>query len=343
MSQFAVNTDYLRGYANELEAARRTMDNIHDRLRMVQLGSVLQMNASFTMISRLSDCSAAVGNQADNLWKLTRGLNEIADLYDRFERDLTTPQPATDNGPSGWWDWIVDGTNTVISEVFEILGGGSGIFGILGCLFEGVNGDWLQSIQHLLSGGSGVVGAVFDLFGDTSPNWMEAFFGRATNPHSFSGAWNEFLDDMRIGGSRTAGQNASALCRWAGYALSFVMEGVDNYAEYHGDMGARFWSETLLEGAVDVGVGIGAGVLAAALLPATWPAVAVGAVGAGAVWLVDSVCEWTTGQDLSDLIVDPILNYAERRIERTVEVVEDVGRAIVDGANAVCDWIGGWF
>lgn len=353
MSEFAVHTERLRGCASQLTGVEGQLEDICARLRMVQLGCILQIRASSTMITHLQNCADAVSRQSDDFGRLSDGINAVALLYDTYERRLLEPSSGTvgnsssagdtENASGSWLSELGFWTGEIADALLQILGGNSVVFGLLSALFDFGEGEHWNGLQSIFGG----LANVFDTIGEAvggegTVDWFADVFGfNASNIDDFGDAWSHWLDDMGLGSN--PGNGASVVCRWAGYALSFVIEGFDNYGEYGGDMGARFWSETILEGAVDVGVGVGVGLLAAALLPASWPAIAVGAVGGLVVWGVDSVCEWLTGGDFSDLIVDPILDTAEVVIDGVVDVAQNVGRTIADGAEAVCNWFGSLF
>lgn len=348
MSEFAVNTESLRGCATQLTGVESQLEEIQSRLRMLQLGCVLQIRASSTMISRLQECANAVSNQGNDLGKLSEGLTAVAALYDTYERRLSEPSTgeagqnagAGEDASADWLSTLAEGSNEVVGLLLRLLGRSNAVFGILNALFNFGQGEHASGLRY----GFNSLARIFDAFdGNGSASWFDTLMGFTPNTADDLGdAWSRWLNNMGLGDSSNT-NGASVVCRWLGYAMSFVAEGVSNYQEYDGDMGVRFWSETLLEGVVDVGVGVGVGLLASALLPATWPAIAVGAVGGLVIWGVDSVCEWITGEDLSDLIVDPILDTAENVIDGVVDVAQDVGRAIVDGAEAVCNWFGNLF
>ena len=102
----------------------------------------------------------------------------------------------------------------------------------------------------------------------------------------------------------------------------------------------------LVEGAVDVGLAIGAGVLAAAALPATAPAIVVGAVGAAAVWAANGLVELATGADIAENVSTALGNATEAVAkgyqaakEGVQKATEQVGKSISKAAK----WIGGLF
>ena len=351
MSEFAVYTDRLRGCASQLTGVERQMEEIRTRLQTVQLGSILQIRASSTMIARLRQCTDAVTRQGNDLGKLSDGLTAIATLYDTFERRLSEPSTGENGNTSGtgtvedasgsWLSGLGFIAGEVTDALLQILGGDNGVFGLLSALFDFGEGEHLNGLQSMFGGLGNIIDSIGTIAGSNGTvNWFDELFGlNASGIDDFGDAWASWLDDMGLGGSSNGASVGAAACRWIGYGLSFVIEGVDNYQDYGGDMGVGFWTETILEGTIDVGLGIGAGVVAAALLPATWPAVVVGAAGGLAVWGLDALCEWATGEDFSDLVLD----VGEQLVDGVVDTARNVGRTIADGAEAVCNWFGSLF
>ena len=114
MSEFAVYTDSLRGCASQLTGVESQLEDIRSRLSGIQLGCILQIRASSTMINRLRSCANAVGNESIDLGKLSDTLNTIARLYDTYEGRLAEPSTGTagnntsgngtvDENASNWW------------------------------------------------------------------------------------------------------------------------------------------------------------------------------------------------------------------------------------------------
>ena len=283
----------------------------------------------------------------DTLQRLASGLDSVAALYETYERSMTTPSigqnvTSEENTGASWLDDVLETTTSGIDWLLERLSENCGAFAILSMLFDFSEGELVEGVTSKTRIGSSFFGAFADTAADA--DWFEDFMGlNQSGIHDLSEAYDRFLDDVGLGDApRTGAGTAAAVCRWAGYALTFLQSGVDNYEEFDGDMSnARFWGETVIEGVVDVGVGIGVGILAAAVLPATWPAVVVGAVGSVAVWGIDAIFEYCTNgeSDLSDAVANVICDG----VSAVVDTVQDIGRSIVDGANAFCDWVGSWW
>ena len=92
MADFVVNTNALRSRANSLQVLQNDMNNLAAKLRGIHVSSFLRSGSSTVLNIRIQDCAAAVSNQAANLRKLASGLDSVATIYDRTEKDLSEPK-----------------------------------------------------------------------------------------------------------------------------------------------------------------------------------------------------------------------------------------------------------
>lgn len=117
--------------------------------------------------------------------------------------------------------------------------------------------------------------------------------------------------------SSTAAKTASSVAKWAGVALTTIVEGVENYEEYqNGEIsGGRAVTETIIETGTDVAMGAAAtaatGALLAAAGVAAAPAVAVAGVATVAVAGVNWVTETLTGKDVGEWVSDTVCDVGE--------------------------------
>ena len=333
MAEYAVNTVNLRHCAQQISSLRSELESVAVRLGAMQLGSVLRIRATTALLGQLSDCKVAVVHHSQNIASLANGLTDIADLYERYERALSEPTTAPQaeigdslapgNGVSGAPDWLRD--------ILDVVGEGSPIFG-LGAAIADMTGGTAADVSEGIGGLFDVIGesldAVFASDGSVKADWVSQLFGFGkTDIDSLSDSVDDFLDDFNFGQQSSTAGKASVICQWAGTVMTFITSGFENYEE-HGGFNAAFWGETVLEGAVDVGVSAGVGILVAAALPATAPAIVAGIITGGVVLAANAACEAIFDRDIAECVSD---------------AVGAVGNAVVSGVNAVCDWIGGWF
>ena len=92
MTDFVVNTNQLRNCAGRISDMQKELDSVAVRLGAMQLGSIIQIKASTALIGAVSDCKWAAAHQSDDLGRLARGMQEIADLYENNENHLSEPK-----------------------------------------------------------------------------------------------------------------------------------------------------------------------------------------------------------------------------------------------------------
>lgn len=355
MAEYAVNTAQLRTCADQISALQRQLDSVAVRLGAMQLGSVMKMNASTALIARVGDCKWAAANQSNDLGRLARGLTDVASLYENCETNLKEPKTLAQAvheyfqdalGAAGIAGAVVNNSDIggkVVGAFRQVLGWGKNCvpIGIASAIWNFTDGN----VKSTLKGVKGIVDAVgtgtkaiFNTAnGGINADWAKKLFGLGPNTgHGWAASWAKFKKDHSWGQQTTSAGKAGVVAKWAGYALTAAINGVENYDEYKegGISAGRAVGETVLESAVDIGLGIGAGIIAVAALPATAPAIAVGAVSAAAVWAVNGVCKWATGKDVGEVVADAVCDTAEK----VVNVAKDVGKGIKEGAKAA--WSG---
>ena len=164
----------------------------------------------------------------------------------------------------------------------------------------------------------------------------------ATKGTIFKAAWAKEFKGYSFKNATNVGSKIKVATKWAGTALSAVTNFISNKEEQTKNSGmsnARVVSETVVETAIDVGIGALATAGATALLGAAAPAVAVGAVAVGAVWAVNTGVEAITAhfwgeenkKNLTELASDAIIDGA-------TYVGKKVGNAVKNGFNAVTKW-----
>ncbi len=342
MADFAVNTDQLRLYSEQIASFRSEMDSVAVRLGAMQLGSILRIRATTALIGQIGDCKIAVAHHSQNISALATGLSEVADLYDRYERALTEPktEAQSNHGPTDGTadgripEWIRE-TAGIIGEDCPVIGLGSAVLNII----NGTVHDAVEGIGGAIESIGDGIDAIFAADGTISADWASDLFGlNASGIGGFSDALDDWMDGFNFGGQTTTAGRVSTVCNWAGAIFSFVAGGIENYGE-HGEMNLRFWGETAVEGVVDFGLSAAAGIAVAAALPAATPAIIVGAVGAGVVWAANAVCEAITGEDIAEHIGNFVCDAAES----IGNAIGEAAEATVSAINSVCDWVGGWF
>ncbi len=179
-----------------------------------------------------------------------------------------------------------------------------------------------------------------------------------------SGGWKtfhsslskQFGKDLGIGkdfswSGSSQGERTKVGAKWGAHFLTAVENGIENYEEFKnsGDTG-RGIGETVIESAVDVGLGalatagasalagsLAAGAAAAgatALAPLIGSTVVVGALGAGIAWAANGVCKWfNDGKDIGETISDGIFDA----VEGIRDKIQSFGRDTADDKRTFTD------
>lgn len=160
--------------------------------------------------------------------------------------------------------------------------------------------------------------------------------------------WDPFLDNPPIlemigFAVEATGRNVWNLGDVFANGVAWVMGGVeslfDNVEEFSDNLlSNQFLFELVGEASVDVGLGAGvsAAIVAVVGAPVSVPAV-LGLAAASAVicWVGDCLCEWATGDDISELIVDSSWN-ALRWLGNTAE---DLGESVSTFVSDTVDFV----
>lgn len=172
-----------------------------------------------------------------------------------------------------------------------------------------------------------------DLFKNTnitSPTNSQVF--KATFQKNFFN-----IDDYKFSNAKTVGGNIKVATKWAGSVLSLATNTISNVKEYEKSNGkmskTRFVAEIASETVWDAAIGAGATALATLALGPAAPAVAVGALGAVAVWGLDQAVRWGTSKWGGEE-----KGLTEAVSDFTLDTIEAAGKGIKKGAKAIAKW-----
>lgn len=306
-----------------------------------QLNSIYErLGAEKSGIRRMQNALESI----DGEYRRTENANKsiFGDFSKNFESDTGGETIVVPDSDSGWgadewgnvWDLVEKGgvVGSFIATIGSIVTGGVSDFG-----------DGTKVVKNVLGFASEVVDSIPK--SDASFDW-KTLFGLNSKDLSVS----DIFDGYKIDSSKTGAENFSAVAKWAGIALSAIIEGYENFTD-EDNQGWRKWGETIGETAVGVGLGIGASVLVTAGLSAVGiasaPALVVGTLGAGVVIAVNETCEWLTGKDFGEFMSDMVLDVGEAIVEGTGEIIDNIvdgakelGDKAKDAGEAVCNWFG---
>lgn len=159
--------------------------------------------------------------------------------------------------------------------------------------------------------------------------------------NTFKSSWEQQVSGLSLTGAETTAAKVKVASKWAGNLLTVAGNAYENYNEMQEDgiSAGRAVAETVVESAVDIGVGMAAtavssaavGAVAAAIGVTAAPALAVGAVAVGVTWAANGVCKWVTGgKDLGEVAADFVCDVGEG----AVQWAKDIGSSVESGLSA---------
>jgi len=154
----------------------------------------------------------------------------------------------------------------------------------------------------------------------------------ATKGDIFEHYLDDFVDGFNFSKATNVGEKIKVGTQWAGVAFSVAGNAVENLEEFGTVASGRFWGETVIETAVDVGLGVITGAAATVVLGASAPAVAVGAATIGITWVVNKASEAITGKGVDEFFADVVMDGVEK--------VADVGKSAFNGIKDAIGNIG---
>lgn len=315
MADYKVDTNQIRSYATQLRDVQSQMDAISVKLGAMQLGSMIQIKASTTLLFKVNDCRMAVHNQATNLQKMAKGIEEIAQIYDDCETALTEPK-TQEQAES-------ESSESFFEKLLEALEDRTADFAVPGALISMIMNfsDWnlddaIDGVKSLLKAISGTAKSISTSDGKVKINWG-ALFG-TEEKSALKNFGDQFRDEMGKYTDSAKNGKVSVVTTWVSLALSAVESGISNYEEFDGDItNSRFWSETVSETIVGTltktAVKAGVAVALTAVFGSA-PALAIAGVSVAVLWASDAICEKIFGKKLTETISDFILDTGERAI-----------------------------
>lgn len=317
--------------ANGLAAARTTVAN-------VRKSCAIWSSSRQSILSSLRTIETNLQKEEASVKKLGSSLQDIASLYEETENNIVG---AIDkNSTSNIWEW---------SDTWKVIGSfgtPGGVAAAIGNLATGgADAENIISSCKFLSSAIGTA-ATACTKGDTTASWWRYFTGMNDATVDFAGSslggaftssFKKQFSDLNFGNATEVGDKIKVATKWAGHALTVAKNGVENFQEYKsGDISAgRAVAETVVQSAVDIGMGAlaTAGITAAAVaIGVGAPVAAVGVGAAFVTWAANGVCKWATGgKDVGEVVADAVCDIGEGKIG---------AKAVSDGAKTVAKGVG---
>lgn len=368
MATVYVEWSKLRNQSNTLASKGRKLVTYGTRID--DINSCLAFKSNYSNVTRtISNIASGIQKQAGIMQKMGTQLQAISNAYGKTEMDITgkgaiaikeikgtivgpifTPMAKKDSEKFDWkWSSLIwknvakmGVTGNAIAAFGEMLtggvtaktliGGGSKFATIVGDLAKNAYSD-NPSIKEVVFGDWKKGSAVEKLkkWAKIPETTVTTKWGVFTN--SMKKQASEFLPSS----CKNVGDKIKLGTKWAGVALSGVTNAISNKKEMEtgGISKGRAVAETVMETAVDVGIGMVATAAATALIGASAPAVAVGAAAAGVVWAADAATRYLTKKNfgsekgLTEFLSDTVLDTAEA----VVNTGKNAAKAIANGAK----------
>ncbi|MBO5303958.1 MAG: hypothetical protein J6A92_07910 [Lachnospiraceae bacterium] len=316
---FSIHLNKVSGYAEECLGMKKnmrtyanTVDSIRDRLTASGFGNIK---------STLNAIEETMRGHVSALDDLGDGLEKIVKRYRKTENAILDTRMSGDN------------LKDALDIVYGILDSGnltSSSVPYLQMLLSKITGEDIDAtiLASILNSSINQ----FAFFADVAENgWKEALknaigwssyykaedieAGKSFMKYLKTALKNE-ADDF-IDFSDEIAKKTSSVAKWAGNVLTVITNAAENYEEHKsGDISeGRAVAETVVEAAVDIGMGIGAtaatgAVLAVAGVTAA-PAIAVAAGATLVVAGVNGISKAITGKDIGEVIADGVCDLGE--------------------------------
>lgn len=357
MSDFSVKTQTLGQVAGQLSSASRRVDSIADEARTIIVRTRSSISSRLVEYGKASVIHSSVANCASDLRNLSKGINNAAEIYNRYEKNVmnkTFGKGAEASASSG------KESSSAVNALLELLKKA----GLLGTTLSAVDsfrkvikgGKWTTVIKN----GIDVVTDSWDVVKD----WKKAFSNMRKLDNlklpkgQIATIWAKkltgFTDYFKAKGI-TVSKAKNFSTRWynnykkiemdeladfgskgmiIGTAISGIVNGISNYEEYEsGEIdGVRAVMETIGETAVDIGKDAAIGIGVAATLATVFGGAPVIAVAAGTM-IVSSGLDFVTDK-LSGGKYDSFTEFAS---DSLLDLGEKIGDVATDVYNSVKD------
>lgn len=345
MGKFNVQWDKIQSKSSIVGSCGKSLEGM-----TVQVSSVKNnlncMGRYTNVMNALNSLSNELHNEARTANLLGTKLQEVSILYKNTEQQIVAQWTGIEK-PSEKFNWKQD--NLIWNSIAK-----SGVIGTVVAAFgKMVTGG--VDYRTLLGGANKFVTVLGDiaknaykdkpdykklLFGDwekggalrTLADWAKKNKTTITSKKDiFTASISKQVSEYGFKGCQNVGDKIKVGTKWAGMALSGVMNGISNYEEYKttGISAERAVAETITETLVDVGIGIVATAGATALLGASAPAVLVGATAVAATWALDAGTRALTKKylnqekGLTELVSDTYLDFKEFRYKCVKNAVQN--------------------
>lgn len=364
---YSISMDAALETASTVGGYAQLLESYKDRINGVKTVCPGSGSVRTGLVRSLTEIVEELKEERSLFCGMAETLEECVSCYRSFETDIAKCQSGTkESGEEqeqsvSYWSW--KDTWKMVSQV-GVLGG---VVSAVGNIVT--SGFSVSSVLGSSKYAASVVGGVAGMLKGGTPKWGElvglndklsslAAKTDGTFGDTFQQSVKKQLtDDLSFTGAETTADKIKVGAKWAGYALTLASNAVDNYKEFEGQGTyglVRGSTETVVETAVDIGLGIGATALvsaAAVAMGVAAPAILLGVASAGVVWAANGVCKWATGgRDIGEVVADAVCDVGEGAValvksgvEKVTETVKDLGDGIKAGVSTAWSTLCGVF
>lgn len=383
MAKFYINPPILHTVSENENAEYQRIFALADEIEDIKKNLLFSIAGAQQIKTRLNTAAENSRDNGNVLKQMSSVTSKIADLYSRTELEIY----ANAGGKSvaanitGMTDAIVKKYNKeenskksfgdylkefIVDAVGEMGTGGKITSKVLKYL-TGANAgkgkaNWLDAIKDVATVGGSIASFIGKSKADQT---LAAFFGAAEQKSFIEGIKDglkkfKFVDAddaAKLTGAKVVAKNVATVAKWAGTAVTFITEGIENYEENKNSSDKLRWvKEAIGETGVNIAEDILIGAAIGSVVPGAGTVIgaAVAAVGTvGAKWIVNKGFNALTGQKFDEFVSDVVIDFSNKdygAVAKTVgdavatsvhnigEGVKNVGKGISALWNNVTGW-----
>lgn len=314
MSKIYIMPNGMRKELNSMTQIQRELDSIEQSVYLVAVNLHIQGTSGIKLRNAILNKKKKIHESRKDIDRLKHTGNEIVQKYVTTENAIVDPEikenaePVNgDTAKPKWSDLLLDGA-------LEFIGEGGVIGGVVSGTVKYIKGD--KKTSKTLDYVKTYVDATHDILDGVSSkdSWKQILFGlgkcKDASEGNFFARWKDALSkevaEYGFKKGATVLDKAATVAKWGGTILTVAGKASDNYEEFKDQGGLqnkRFWEETALESAIDIGLGM-------AISAAVGPGIVAAGVSAVALWGVDEAFKKFTGKSFtesaSDFIIDSV-------------------------------------
>ena len=319
MAEFCVRIEDMERAAEGLRGYGQTIRDLRSSLVQIRSGIQLKGEAGEALLGQLSQIAHVMAGQASSSFQLSTALLQSMDAYRTAERRILEGGAAAGagngQGGAGWTD---------ILTASDVPSNGQ---------------EWDPEVFEFISSMVGELGIV----GSTASTVANWFINGATGKDQLTGAGKDLskvLQDLtKVDTLFKGAEKEAGIIGKIGKGFGAFFTGLSNFGENYDEFGGvttRGVAETVTETVLDTAVGWALPVVGTAAATAVGaPVIAGVAIVTGIWWGIDTLVEHVTGNDMTELVSDFVLDVGECIIA--------AGETISTAWDGLCSGVSDWW